>query len=138
MQSSFFKRVGENLVARNCRVSRINFCLGDWIFWGGKNSYQFRGRISEWNDYIEHFLDANKVTDIVLVGEQRRYHDSAIKAAKERGVRVVVTDFGYLRPDWIAIEQDGMNGSSLLPRDIDRIHAINDNLPQVNLEPVLR
>jgi capsular polysaccharide export protein len=136
MQSSFFKRVGENLVARNCRVSRINFCLGDWIFWGGKNSYQFRGRISEWNDYIEHFLDANKVTDIVLVGEQRRYHDSAIKAAKERGVRVVVTDFGYLRPDWIAIEQDGMNGSSLLPRDIDRIHAINEKLPQVNLEPV--
>ena len=136
MQSSFFKRVGKNLAARNCRISRINFCLGDWIFWGGKNSYSFRGRIFEWKNYIENFLDENEVTDIVLVGEQRRYHDVAIKAAKERGIRVIVTDFGYLRPDWIAIEQDGMNGSSLLPRDINQIHEINNNLSQVNLGPV--
>jgi len=136
MQSSFFKRVGKNLVVRNCRISRINFCLGDWIFWGGNNSYSFRGRIFEWKNYIENFLDENEVTDIVLVGEQRRYHDVAIKAAKERGVRIIVTDFGYLRPDWIAIEQDGMNGCSLLPRDIGQIHKINNNLSQVNLGPV--
>lgn len=136
MQSFFFRRVGENLVARNCRVSRINFCLGDWIFWGGKNSYQFRGRLSDWKDYIENFLEVNEVTDIVLVGEQRRYHDTAIKVAKEYGVRVIVTDYGYLRPDWIGIEQDGMNGSSLLPRDIDQINMMNHSLSQVNLGPV--
>jgi capsular polysaccharide export protein len=136
MQSSFFKRVGENLAARKCRVSRINFCLGDRIFWGGKNTYPFRGRISEWKNYIDKFLDANEVTDIILVGEQRKYHDTAIVAAKDRGVRVIATDFGYLRPDWIAIEQDGMNGSSLLPRDIDQIHKINNNLSQVSLGPV--
>jgi capsular polysaccharide export protein len=136
MQSSFFKRVGDNLTAKNCRVSRINFCLGDWIFWSGKNSVSFRGRISDWKDYIDSFLDANGVTDIILVGEQRKYHDAAIIAAKERGVRVVATDFGYLRPDWIAIELNGMNGSSLLPRNIEQIHQINNNLSQVDLGPV--
>jgi capsular polysaccharide export protein len=136
MQSSFFKRVGANLTARNCRVSRINFCLGDWIFWSGKNSVSFRGRISDWKDYIDSFLDANGVTDIILVGEQRKYHDAAIIAAKERGIRVVATDFGYLRPDWIAIELNGMNGSSLLPRNIEQIHQINNNLSQVDLGPV--
>jgi capsular polysaccharide export protein len=136
MQSSFFKRVGDNLTARNCRVSRINFCLGDWIFWSGKNSVSFRGRISDWKDYIDSFLDANGVTDIILVGEQRKYHDAAIIAAKERGIRVVATDFGYLRPDWIAIELNGMNGSSLLPRNIEQIHQINNNLSQVDLGPV--
>jgi capsular polysaccharide export protein len=136
MQSSFFKRVGDNLTARNCKVSRINFCLGDWIFWSGKNSVSFRGRISDWKDYIDSFLDANGVTDIILVGEQRKYHDAAIIAAKERGIRVVATDFGYLRPDWIAIELNGMNGSSLLPRNIEQIHQINNNLSQVDLGPV--
>jgi capsular polysaccharide export protein len=136
MQSSFFKRVGDNLTAKNCRVSRINFCLGDWIFWSGKNSVSFRGRISDWKDYIDSFLDANGVTDIILVGEQRKYHDAAIIAAKERGIRVVATDFGYLRPDWIAIELNGMNGSSLLPRNIEQIHQINNNLSQVDLGPV--
>jgi capsular polysaccharide export protein len=117
-------------------VSRINFCLGDWIFWSGKNSVSFRGRISDWKDYIDSFLDANGVTDIILVGEQRKYHDAAIIAAKERGIRVVATDFGYLRPDWIAIELNGMNGSSLLPRNIEQIHQINNNLSQVDLGPV--
>ncbi len=136
MQSSFFKRVGDNLTAKNCRVSRINFCLGDWLFWSGKNSVSFRGRISDWKDYIDSFLDANGVTDIILVGEQRKYHDAAIIAAKERGIRVVATDFGYLRPDWIAIELNGMNGSSLLPRNIEQIHQINNNLSQVDLGPV--
>jgi len=136
MQSSFFKRVGKCLENYDCRVSRINLCMGDWIFWNGKNCLSFRGKLPEWPDYIENFFDKNKVTDLVLVGEQRRYHKEAVEAARERGIRVIVTDFGYLRPDWIALEQEGMNGSSLLPKDIDQIADLDSRLPVVDLDPL--
>jgi len=136
MQSSFFRRVGCLLEKDNCRVSRINLCLGDWIFWNKKNSYNFTGHYSEWYDYIEKFYDEKQITDIVLVGEQRKYHKEAIEAARKRDIRVIVTDFGYLRPDWIALEQDGMHGNSRLPRDINTITAMNENLPVLSLDKI--
>jgi capsular polysaccharide export protein len=37
--------------------------------------------------------------------------------AKLRGVRVHVFEEGYIRPDWVTLEEDGVNGRSLLPRD---------------------
>ena len=73
--------------------------------------YEVITRYADWYDYIEKFYDEKEVTDIVLVGEQRKYHKEAIEAAGKRGIRVIVTDFGYLRPDWIALEQDGMHGT---------------------------
>lgn len=133
MSSAFFRRVGKKLEKNNCRVSRINLCIGDWIFWNGKDSYNFRGKISDWKEFIENFLNTNKVTHIILVGEQRKYHNTAIQSAKKIGVNIIVTDFGYLRPDWIAMERDGMNGTSLIPQNINDILSINKNLPETDL-----
>ena len=117
-------------------MSRINLCLGDWIFWPGKDSYNFRGALSAWDDYFRNFIIANKVTDIILVGEQRKYHNSAIKIAQQHRVKVNVTDFGYTRPDWITLERDGMNGTSHMPRSIDKIKKINENQDAVDLKKI--
>ena len=51
---------------------------------------------------------ASGITDLVLLGEQRPYHRPAIALARARGIAVAVTDFGYLRPDWVVLERDGM------------------------------
>ncbi|MCP4178853.1 MAG: capsular biosynthesis protein [bacterium] len=136
MASSFFRRVGIHLVENNCRISRINFCIGDWIFWHGNECYNFRGKLSEWDNYIRQFMKDEKVSHIVLVGEQRKYHNTAIKFAKELGIHVIATDFGYLRPDWIAIEEDGMNGNSHIPKNIEEILLSNKDLPKANLKKI--
>ena len=136
MQSSFFRRVGELLACKNCRVSRINLCAGDWLFWHGRHCENYSGTPAAWSDYIGSFLEEKGVTDLVLVGEQRRYHKEAVQAAKARGIKVIVTDFGYLRPDWIALEEQGMNGDSLLPKDFTQIAAMGHDLPAASLEPV--
>ncbi len=136
MQSSFFKRVGNILESKHHRVSRINLCLGDWIYWNGPNSVNFRGDFSEWENYIDNFFSENKVTDLVLVGEQRRYHKVAIDRAKVKGIRVIATDFGYLRPDWIAIELNGLNGKSQIPKNINRILELNSQLPRADLKTI--
>jgi capsular polysaccharide export protein len=69
---------------------------------------------------------------MVLLGEQRDHHVLAITAAHAAGVAVTVTDFGYLRPDWIILERDGMNRDSRFPRDPAAIRALAAGLPPVD------
>lgn len=130
--TSFYKRVGDGLARLGYQVTRINFCAGDQLFWHGPNAIGYRGRLSDWPGFLAEFLDSRRVTDIFLCGEQRSYHKVAIAMAHTRGVRVVVTDLGYLRPDWITLEQDGMNGSSRFPRDPEKIMALAENSPDID------
>ena len=65
----------------------------------------------------------------MLLGEQRPYHRAAIAAAQARGIAVTVTDFGYLRPDWIMLERDGMGAESRFPRDPAAILRAGRGLP---------
>lgn len=128
MPSPFFRQLGALLAHRGHRVTRINLCVGDWLFWRGHNTIAYRGRYADWPLFIANFLDENGVTDLVLLGEQRRYHKEAVSIAQERGVRVTVNDFGYLRPDWITLERDGMGGNSRFPRDPQEIIKRGANL----------
>jgi capsular polysaccharide export protein len=127
--SPYFALVGRALAARGHKVCRINFNLGDWLFWRGQEATGYRGRLEDWPAYIAAFLDREAITDLVLLGEQRAYHKLAIAAAKERGIRVTVTDFGYFRPDWITLERDGMSAASTFPRDPEAIRALAAGLP---------
>jgi capsular polysaccharide export protein len=117
LPSPFFSRVAHQLSTLGAKTTGINLCVGDTLFWRGSNTANYRGRLSDWPSYIANFLDENSITDIILLGEQRSYHKYAIEAAKARGIRVTVTDFGYLRPDWITLEADGMGGLSKFPKD---------------------
>jgi capsular polysaccharide export protein len=130
--TSFYKRVGDGLSALGCKVTRINFCAGDQLFWHGPNTLNYRGTFADWSDFFISYLDSNNVTNLFLCGEQRSFHKVAIEIAQGRGIRVVVTDLGYLRPDWITLERDGMNGSSRFPRDPERIMALAKNLPEID------
>lgn len=135
MPSSFFTRLANALRARGCEATGITLCAGDALFWRGPRTVAFRGTPEAWPGFISAFLDSQGVTDMVLLGEQRLYHKAAVELAKGRGIRVTVTDFGYLRPDWITLEADGMTGRSRFPRDPARILAVAANAPPVDLTP---
>ncbi|MBK7281010.1 MAG: hypothetical protein IPI09_09905 [Burkholderiales bacterium] len=73
MPSPFFCQIGALLRDRGCRVTRINLCVGDWLYWSGECSLSYRGRYADWSTFISEYFDQNAVTDLVLLGEQRRY-----------------------------------------------------------------
>ena len=129
----FFGEIGAGLRRLGHGVHRINLCLGDKLAWRGPGAADFTGRPEEWPAFIAAFLDRHAVTDIVLLGEQRFYHREAIAAARARGIDVVATDFGYLRPDWITFEFDGLNRESRFPRDPEAILALAEDLPPPDL-----
>jgi capsular polysaccharide export protein len=122
--SPFFPKLADALEQRGHKAFRINLNLGDRLFWRRPGAVDYRGRLADWPAFVEDFLDRNAITDIAFLGEQRAYHKAALAAARPRGIRVVATDFGYLRPDWITFERDGMNGASQFTKDPEEIRRI--------------
>jgi len=115
-------------------VLKVNLNLGDQLLWPHKNHLNYRGTLKNWDQYISRVYETHKITDIVLLGEQRDYHRIAINIAKEKGIKVVVTDFGYLRPDWITFEYNGMSAESLFPKNAEEIFALADQCEEPDFE----
>jgi capsular polysaccharide export protein len=131
--SPFFARLATTLEMRGHAVLRVNFNVGDALFWRRAGAIAFRGRRRDWPAFVAALMDRHGVTDVVLLGEQRYYHRAAVAAARQRGIAVTVTDFGYLRPDWITFERDGMSGDSHFPKDPAAIHKLARHLPEPDL-----
>ncbi|WP_426229192.1 capsule biosynthesis protein [Pararhizobium sp. DWP3-4] len=120
--SPIFAKIAGRLEARGHHCLRINLNPGDQIFWRRKGGHNFRGRGGdEWHAYVTSFMDRHGVTDLILLGEERPYHQIAIGAARERAVEISVVEMGYLRPDWLTLERDGMSSNSHFPADPGQI-----------------
>lgn len=128
--SPLFAKIAKNLEVAGHACLRINFNLGDRIFWGRKVAVEYRGRRADWPAYIARFLSDKSVTDLILLGEERPYHKAATNAAHALGIQVHVVEMGYLRPDWVTFERDGMSGNSRFPKDPAIILAAAEKLPE--------
>ena len=131
--SLFFSRIADGLESLGHAVHRINLSIGDRLFWRRGGAINYRGRLADWPAFVADFMDRHGITDLLLIGEQRDYHKQAIAAAKARDIQVTVTDFGYLRPDWITLERDGMSGCSRFPRNPETILRLAAELPSADL-----
>jgi capsular polysaccharide export protein len=101
---------------RGMKVERINICAGDRIDWP-EPATDFRGRFHDWPVFFDNFLREHEITDILQFGDCRPYHMSARRIAALRGVHTYVLEEGYLRPHWMTLELDGVNGYSKLARN---------------------
>ena len=112
----FFRRLGEEMAREGIPVHRINLNGGDRRDWP-EGGVDFRGRFSEWPVFLDTFLRENGITDVMLFGDCRPYHLTAHGIAAARNVRTHVLEEGYIRPDWMTLEPEGVNARSSLSRD---------------------
>lgn len=132
---AFFFRLGEALAREGHAVHRVNLNGGDrhdWPARDGANNLgatDYRGTLSDWPSFVEAMLAERGVTDLVLFGDCRPYHAAAHQAATAAGARVHVVEEGYIRPDYMTVERDGVNGHSRLPRDPDAYRRAAAKLP---------
>ena len=133
---SYFARLGGALAARGHRVFRINLCGGDRRDWPG-TATNYRGSQRNWPTFFDDFIVDHGVTDILLFGDCRPAHSSAHGMAKLRGLRVHVLEEGYIRPDYVTLEEGGVNGHSSMPRDPNWFRAEAARLDgEIELAPV--
>ena len=126
----FFPRLGAALRARGARVLRINFNGGDQATWPEGRDY--RGPPSRFGRFVAAFMRREAISDLVLYGDCRDLHRTAAAEARAAGIRVHVFEEGYLRPDWITLERDGVNGYSRLPSDPAWYRAHAAGLPAID------
>lgn len=113
----FFRRVANDLRAVSASVTKINFNGGDWLFFPGPEARSFRGSAEDWPEYLASVLQQERITDLIVFGDMRPLHRTAIEIARSKGVAVGVFEEGYLRPDYVTFEADGVNGNSTILKD---------------------
>ena len=130
----FFRLLGEELAELGHGIFRINLSGGDLHDWrhGATN---YRWTMSDWPMFFDRFVRANHITDLVLYGDCRPVHQAAMRMGRLRGIRVFVFEEGYIRPDWMTLEREGVNGYSPFDRDPELIMAASKWLPEVPVLP---
>lgn len=132
----FFRLLGAELAQRRCGVHRINLSGGDRYDWSD-GAIDYRGLPKNWPLFFDAYLQDHGITDLVLFGDCRPMHRSALRLARLRGVHIHVFEEGYIRPDWMTLERDGVNGHSTFDRDPEVLLAAAGWLPDVpKLPPI--
>lgn len=127
--SPFFCRLGSRLEARGHGVARINFNVGDVVYWGGRSAWNFRGEVDKLPAFLEEKFQAAGITDVVMLGDTRPLHRAALPVVRRFGARAWVFEEGYFRPNWLTLEEGGINGNSRLPRDAGWYREVGSSLP---------
>jgi capsular polysaccharide export protein len=123
LASPFMHTLARRLRAEGHKALRVNLSGADLAVWP-ERACNYRGRAAQWPAFIAGFLRKQQVTDLIVFGDCRPYHMAAIDAARRLGLATHVFEEGYIRPDWITLEETGTNGYSGIPHDPDSIRTV--------------
>jgi capsular polysaccharide export protein len=125
--SPFFFRLAKCLEGDGHAVFKVNFNVGDALYWG-RSGLAFRRPVEELKDFLDSVYRRYGITDQLLFGDRRPIHRPALAHAEVCGIRTHVFEEGYFRPYWVTLEREGVNGHSLLPRDPDWFWSVGERL----------
>ena len=126
----FFRKLGAALQEQGGKVIRVNSCGGDVWDWPLPHTRRFHKKNVFWGAWIAELMDREEVTDLHVFGDWRPLHREAVLLAKLRGLRVWAYEEGYLRPDYITMESEGVNGLSSLPKTREALAALAAKCPK--------
>ncbi len=123
----FFERFSAELSGLGARVYKINFNAGDRYFYRRSGVIDYQGGVKGWSAFVDEVILRLSINRIYVFGDCRIYHEIARDVAKKHRVRFFVFEEGYLRPDYITLEENGVNGHSEI--------QFPDNSPVISLRP---
>lgn len=106
----FFYRLSTWLNSNDIECYKINFNGGDRFFYKSKtNVFDYKGSLDDYSVWIETFLIEHNIDSIVCFGDCRKYHNFSKIIAKKNNINFFVFEEGYIRPNYITFEEDGVN-----------------------------
>ncbi len=124
----FFSRFATFLETQNIKVSKINFNAGDAFFYRHAGAHDYTGTLADFSSWLQAFIEAHDIDAIVCFGDCRPHHTQAACLSDQLGISFFVFEEGYLRPDYITLQEYGINGYSRLNiADIKALKKANDN-----------
>jgi capsular polysaccharide export protein len=131
--SRFWCDLADGLQADGHRVIKVHFGLADAVFWGRRPAIHYRGRFSRWRGFVADLMRREGVTDVLYYADRLPYHAVALEVAQTMDRRAWAIEHGYLRPDWLTMERDGMGALSRFPRDRAGIEALAEGMAAPNM-----
>ena len=131
---SFFKHFSDQLSQAGETVYKINFNGGDEFYAQSENSIAYTGKPKDWSVFLTRFIELNNIQTVFAYGDCRFYHHEAKRICINHDVRYFAFEEGYLRPNYITLEEGGVNGHSPLATDEGHkaieayapVHAVKD------------
>jgi len=137
----FGRTLAEQLTAEGAIVFRMVFNAGDAAYWRRSGGVTYTGDVRRWPQFLARLVQERRLTDVIVFGEGGPYNQAVLSQAEKlkalaangapqaaeaprsandggasHPLRIWVLENGYFRPDWITVEENGVNASSGLPR----------------------
>jgi capsular polysaccharide export protein len=112
----FFADLAIALEKHGCEVWRFCFEGGDLLETPARNRIVVRGD-EDFALLVADTLHRLQIDCVVTFNDILPRNRILLDEAKARGIERFVLENGYLRPHWVTLERDGVNGFSGLPRD---------------------
>jgi len=125
----FFSHLATELTDRGFRVHKVNLNGGDKLFYKHDGAIDYAGELQHWDAFLERLIINKKIGRIYLYGDCRVYHRIAREVAKRLDVRVFVFEEGYIRPNFITLEENGVNGHSAMVNKGFNLPRVTDTPP---------
>jgi capsular polysaccharide export protein len=106
---SFFKKLAVWLHAQSIEYHKVNFSAGDWLFFHGENTLNYHGKLSTFAAWLSQKCLELDIDALVCFGDCRFYHVEAQKVAEKLGIKFLVFEEGYIRPNYLTLELGGVN-----------------------------
>lgn len=121
---TFFCRLATFLMSQNKQVKKINLNAGDELFYRHKdNAIAYRGNLSDFYDFLLDFIGVNQIDAVVCFNDCRPHHAVAKQVCLALGISFFVFEEGYLRPNYITLQEHGINAYSQL--DVSSINQLS-------------
>ena len=111
----FYKEFSKRLSMLGFKNYHICVNGGDLVDRLLSNCYFFSNTRDHWSIYLNNFLKKHQITDLIVYGDKRYYHTTAIIIAQHLNINVWVFEEGYLRSSYVTLEQNGVNSNSKIP-----------------------
>lgn len=125
----FFSFLSEWLEYHNREVINVVFNGGDRFYCKNRRFLTYLLKAREIAGWLDEVQQQYRFDTIICFGDCRPLHHYAKQWASENGVRILVFEEGYLRPQFITLEEDGVNANSSLSRDANFYLNQPDQLP---------
>jgi capsular polysaccharide export protein len=113
----FFKRLAREIEGAGGEVYRTVCEGGEYLETPADCRIVYRRRDGDWKRFLRGVVRRKKIDAVITFNDTLPRNRSALELAEEFGLHSFVLENGYLRPYWVTLERDGVNGFSRLPRD---------------------
>lgn len=134
---NFFLRFSNWLQQQHIDCLKVNFNGGDWFFSKkNKQCYNYTDTLENFDSWLDVFINEHDIDAIVCFGDCRFYHKVAKQVSLRCDVKFFAFEEGYIRPDFITFEQNGVNFFSNFSDVFIAGHLDRSNVKNIHVNKV--